>query len=170
MKFDSLEEEYFYEWLKELQKKKYITDIRRAESIILSKPVLDSGYTVYAGIIYTPDFEFKVLKEGDYFQPKGNLTVSPQARNSQKLIYDPINKKCVVEVKPLRDVRGKTTEVMIKIKWVHAKHGVFVQLVKVPGSSNTGNHLFKKTFTPKSYLKTQTGKKRKMNYKPIFLK
>lgn len=172
MKFDSLEEEYFYEWLLELKRKKVVANIKRSDTIVLANPVVSGSHTLLTAIEYTPDFTFEVLKEDKYFQPAKNLNTSLKARNKQLLVYNTESQRntCIVEVKPIRDVRGKTTEVNIKRKWAFQVTGLYVELVKVPGSSNTGSHLFKKTFTPKSYLKTKTGKPRKMNYQPTFLK
>lgn len=176
MTFDSLEEEYFYEWLRELEKKDIIANIRRSDTIVLANSAVSGKYTLLKGMEYTPDFTFDIIREDKYFQPKHDLSISPASRNKQKLIYNmdasqkPTLNTCIVEVKPIRDVRGKTTEVNIKRKWVYHATGIYVELVKIPGSSNKGSHLFKKTFTPKSYLKTKTGKPRKMNYKYNLLK
>jgi len=44
-------------------------------------------------------------------------------------------------------------------KWMWQKHGVYVNLVKP-------QDLFQRTFTPKEYLRTPSGKPRKLNWKP----
>jgi hypothetical protein len=44
-------------------------------------------------------------------------------------------------------------------KWMWQKHGIFVNLIKP-------QELFQKTFTPAEYLRTPTGKPRKLNFKP----
>ena len=163
MKYDSDEEKYFHAWLLELQEAGYVDSISRADSIKLCDPVVCNGITELASVIYTPDFQFKVLKEGKYFQPHDNITVSPRSRSEQRVIYNSKTKQCLVEVKPIKDVRGKTSEAKLKIKWARTL-GYVIDLVKIPGSSNKGGHLFKKSFTPKVYLKTPTGRERKMNY------
>ena len=64
-----------------------------------------------------------------------------------------------LEIKPKFDQNNMTRLFKINQKWVFDKHGLFVDLV-IPET------LFEKTFTPKDYLTTPTGKQRKLNYKP----
>lgn len=164
-KYDSDEEMFFHHWLLELEEKGFIADIHRASAIQLASPIVSTnGVLLAEGIEYTPDFRFRVLKDGQFFQSITNPSVSCSSRKDYRLTYNE-DQICIVEVKPTFDMNNMTREVQIKRKWVYQLTNTFVELVKVPGSSNKGSHLFSKTFTPQSYLFTKTKKTRKMNYK-----
>jgi len=164
MKFDSEEEKHFYWYLLELQDLGIVKNIQRSESFTLCEAVYSKNKTLFEDVVYTPDFKCEVLKEKNLFQPFSNPMVSSRARKETRLTFNDEINIAYFEVKPIIDVRGKTTEVNLKRKWLYLRHKVFVELVKIPGSSNKGSHLFKKTFTPIKYLSTPTGKQRKINY------
>lgn len=169
---DSLEEVYFLMWLFELSDLGYVYKIDRCPPIALSNKV-ELPYTVelvkstkekYLIVtrehIYTP--EFKII-----WNSKAEFLIK-RISNLEGLFYDVKLRNSVdptmifetwLEIKPKFDQNNMTRLFKINQKWVFDKHGLFVDLV-IPET------LFEKTFTPKDYLTTPTGKQRKLNYKP----
>ncbi len=64
-----------------------------------------------------------------------------------------------IEIKPMFDQNNMERLFKVNQKWMWQKHGIFVNLIKP-------QELFQRTFTPKEYLVTPTGKPRKLNWKP----
>jgi hypothetical protein len=151
---DSWEEVYILMWLVELQERGLIESINRSPSFELSKKVtqdyteevqlktkvktVTKTVTILREHIYTPEFQvvWKVNKEILFH--KNNVSY--------------------VEVKPVYDQNNMTRLFKINQKWMFVKHNILVNLL-VP------EKLFELTFTPKEYLKTKTGKKRKIKWK-----
>jgi len=63
-----------------------------------------------------------------------------------------------IEVKPPFDRNNMERLFKLNQKWMLQKHDVFINLVKI-------KELFEKTFTPKEYLTTPSGKKRVLRWK-----
>ncbi len=56
--FDSLDEKYIFDWLKELQDKGVITNLKRASTVEIIPDLYFDKEKEYSRIVYTPDFEF----------------------------------------------------------------------------------------------------------------
>jgi hypothetical protein len=184
IEYDSLDELGALQWLFELKNQGYITKIERAESFLLcdgvtndyaelkkskvsSKPMQQ---TILHGHSYTP--EFKVLWTIDGAR---KFVWDPESRTKfDKLFIGwhgdsddwdgevPKNKYpciCYIEVKPSFDRNNMERLFKLNQKWMWQQHEIFVNLVKI-------NDLFQKTFTPKGYLRTPTGRTRILKWKP----
>jgi len=146
---DSEEEIFTLMWLWELKEKGFIESINRAESIKLSEPVLQQyekvlktktktlSKTILREHIYTPEFEVKWIKPLDFFYIKDGISL--------------------IESKPKFDQNNMTRLFKINQKWVYEKYQILVNLF-IPET------VFENTFTPKEYLKTKTGKNRKIKW------
>jgi hypothetical protein len=168
---DSLNELYCLQWLFELKDKGYIEDIKRAESFLLT----EGFYNYYTEPIkrgtssrtkdqvilrpssYTP--EFKVIwtdKYKEFVWTIGSNTkfdkcfVGHVAENHK--VYT------LIECKSSGyDFSNMTRLFINNQKFVFDKYKLFVNLVKP-------DKLFERTFCPKSYQKTATGKARKIKF------
>jgi hypothetical protein len=151
---DSYEEVYALYWLFELQDRGLIESINRSPSFELSRKVtqdyteviklktktkiVSKSKTILREHIYTPEFEVVWKKDLGIMFCKNNVSY--------------------IEIKPLYDQNNMTRLFKINQKWMFAKHNILVNLL-VP------EKLFQETFTPKEYLKTATGKRRKIKWK-----
>ena len=166
---DSQEEIMMLMWLEELIEAGYVEKLERAETYPLSER-LEREYTVEQQLktkakivtkkeilleehVYTPEFKvkwsekalhvfidyvgnpFKVHKSLLRFTARGELLTT------------------LIEVKPEFDQNSMERLFKINQKWVWDKHKLYVNLVKPL-------KLFEKTFVPKKYLLTPTGKPR----------
>lgn len=170
---DSSEEVYFLMWLFELSDLGYVKSIDRCPPIELSNKIglpysvelvrskKEKVLFIVREHIYTPEFKIIWNKKADF--------LIKRVSNPEGLFYDiglrdtlyleTATFETWLEVKPKFDQNNMTRLFKINQKWVYDKHGMFVDLV-IPET------LFEKTFTPKDYLTTPTGKPRKINYKP----
>ena len=164
---DSSEEVYFLMWANEAMEAGLIENITRAESYLLSEPVfelyteekqlktktktVDKRLEILRGHIYTPEFKFELTEKGE--------KLSKSIVNPTGLFFPrtPDSWEVMVEIKPLYDQNNMTRLFKINQKWVYTKYQEMVNLI-IPET------LFKATFVPKDYLKTPTGKPRKINY------
>lgn len=183
LNIDSSEELYFSWWLDELIEAGYVLDytdantyqltsglyleyleIKKTKNVIKTQTLLEPSN-------YTPDFEIKWHKNAL------GIFVNPPIRSlvdGNKVYHDGVLGKfdknlftksgeCLVEVKPVYDRHNMTRLVQLNIKQMMQQHSIFVNLVKIPD-------LFVKTFTPKRFLYTDSGKlERKINFKVITL-
>ena len=165
MNFDSNEELYFSWWLEELHDNDLMLEYKRGSEFLLSDPVKATVEVEYQtkkrketkrklvekhllnGHIYTADFN--VLFRRSF---------------AEKCGFNHNSGLAIIEVKNDYDANNMTRLFRVNQKWIYQKHGIIVNLVKIPS-------LFKKTFTPARYLLTdQTMKPRKLKYKPKTLK
>jgi hypothetical protein len=169
--YESEDELWFLYWAYELYNKTIIHVIDRSVSFSLTEG-LDNEFvivnsrgkevtkrqTILRPSHYTPEFCIKwsherhltkkfVWLEGDgqFTQPfRGDIFGTPRT---------------YIEVKPSFDQNNMTRLFKNNQKFMWDKHKIFVNLVHV-------KELFEKTFTPAEFLKTRTGKDRKLNYEP----
>lgn len=180
---DSNEEIFFCMWCNELQEAGYIEYYGRGESYLLCGPMTNDyaqqlktkskpcSQTLMQGHSYTPDFEIVWSMSGihrfvwrqykdinDKFSKLfiGHLCSNPLGKEDGQLITH-------IEVKPGFDFNNMTRAFKINQKWMWNKFSIFVNLVHP-------QDLFEKTFTPKEFLITSTGKDRKTNWKIRSLK
>lgn len=150
---DSYEEVYALMWLFEAMDRGLIKSIDRSPSFVLSESVFETytqviqlktktkaipkTKTILREHIYTPEFKVEFDKDLGLYH------------------LDNIG---YIEVKPKFDYQNMVRLFKINQKWMYAKYGILVNLI-VPET------LFENTFTPKEYLKTATGKSRKIKWK-----
>lgn len=181
MIYDSVEEEIFVEWLKELQEAGFVLNykyFRKHEGFCLSNEVqhnwiknrnnksISEIQVLLQSHYYTPDFYIIWAEKAygyfiDYFTLNNEEKIDKsliiaQSNNNSTLIPQGIIS--IVDTKGSFQRHGGLTEFRINQKWIYDKYKLFVNMVKVP-------EIFEKTFIPKSYLKTKTGKDRKINFK-----
>ena len=170
MAIDSKEESYFIMWLRELELAGYIDSWAEAKTYELGEKVVHTynevkktktvlkEQTILNSCEYTPDFEIHWNLKAldiffDYFptfnSEKINTKLFLAANNNVNVITS------IVEVKPSFDQNNMTRLNTTNRKWMYQKYSIFVNLVKVPD-------IFKDTFTPKSYLMTDTGKQQRI--------
>lgn len=165
---DSDQEIFFLYWAFTLLDAGYIETIERAESYLLSEAVFET-YTVTTKLKTKTKIEEKklnILRE-HWYTPEFKIVASVAGEKLFKSIINPeglfFPKKpesweIIIENKPKFDQNSMTRLFKINQKWVYAKYQEMVNLV-IP------ELLFEQTFTPKEYLKTATGKQRKINFK-----
>lgn len=171
IEWESFEELAFLYWAYELKSQGYIRSIKRSESFLLcdsmvhdfvvnlktkSKPASE---LILHGHSYTPEFiiEWDKKAMGKVF----DLRIS-QGRHICPILGDHaefIGFHSYVEIKPMFDQNNMERLFKVNQKWMWQKHGIFVNLIKP-------QELFQRTFTPSEYLRTPTGKPRKLNFKP----
>lgn len=173
LEWESFEELAFLYWAYELKNQGCIKSIQRAESYLLSdslthdfvvnlktksKPATE---LLLHGHSYTPEFVIQWDKRaiGHIFD-----TLHSQHKHCCHLIAQPHGTLLgeyfsIIEVKPLWDQNNMERLFKVNQKWMWQKYGIFVNLVKP-------QDLFQRTFTPKEYLRTPSGKPRKLNWKP----
>lgn len=170
--YDSLEELAFLQWAKELAVAGYIKKLERAPSFLLSdaftinyaeqlktksKPMQQ---TIMHGHSYTPEFIIEWDKKA-----YGTIVQSPIGGKKFEALFIAENKVnstswiTYIEIKPLWDQNNMERLFRVNQKWMLQKHDIYVNLVKCP-------ELFARTFTPKEYLTTPSGKKRLIKWKP----
>ncbi len=168
MEYHSWEEEIFHQWLLELQDRKIISNIEKPASLVLSEAVPikigNKEVNLLNEHIYTGDFKFKTddYRKAftlDLFQHLGYSKISPNERKKYCLYGQEYNPTIYhIEVKGNYDNNNMTRLFGLNQKWIYQRYGIYYNLVKVP-------KIFEKTFTPEAYLKTATGKDRKINFK-----
>lgn len=173
IEWESFEELAFLYWAFELKNQGYIKSIRRSPSFLLSDSMVHdfvvqmktkskpASELVMHGHSYTP--EFIIEWERKAFD-KIVCHINKQERYdtpfiAQTVSADMTKLSSFVEIKPLFDQNNMERLFRINQKWMWQKHGIYVNLIKP-------QELFKKTFTPSEYLRTPTGKPRKLNWKP----
>lgn len=154
-KVDSDEEVYFIWWMEELYQAGYIEMYERSRTYQLSTPIkrdylhkmktksVDRIQHVMHGAEYTPDFKI-------YWTPKAlNVFITKFHTFDKKetIFYCEEDLTSIIEIKGMFDRNNMIRLVTTNIKWMFDKYRVFVHLVKMP-------KLFKDTFTPERYLKT----------------
>lgn len=172
IEWESFEELSFLYWAFELKNQGYIKSLKRSESFLLcdsmvhdfvvnlktkSKPASE---LVLHGHSYTPEF---IIEWDPKARDKIFSALLGQSRYcapliSQTSINVPHNYS-YVEIKPMFDQNNMERLFKVNQKWMWQKHGVFVNLIKP-------KQLFQQTFTPAEYLKTPSGKPRKLDFKP----
>jgi len=179
LNIDSNEELYFSWWLDELIEKGYVLDYTDAKTYQLTnglyleytkvkktKTVIKSQ-TLLEPSEYTPDFEIKWHKNalGIFVNPPIQAILDGNKARHDTIIgkFDKSlfikSAEFLVEIKPSYDRHNMTRLVQLNIKQMMQQHRIFVNLVKIPD-------LFIKTFTPKRFLYTDSGKlERKINFK-----
>lgn len=175
---ESDEEMYAIMWMQELKDKGIIRSFERAETFELSKPLKHEyvklttlktklktevkSQTILHECSYTPDFVI-VWNENDS-KFVDNMTDMIGEMYNNVLISNQLMGMHVtyVEVKPTYDQNGKEQYFKLNQKWLWADKGIFVNLFKP-------TIVFEKTFTPKAYLLTATGKIKKVHHKIVSL-
>lgn len=174
IEWESYEELSFLYWAFELKNQGYIKSIRRSPSFLLSDSLVHdfvvnlktkskpASELVLHGHSYTP--EFIIEWDAKMGQRIWDTLGSQQKYNAPIMAtYEQVGDKrvCIsyIEIKPMFDQNSMERLFKVNQKWMWQKHGIFVNLVKV-------GELFPRTFTPKEYLYTPTGKPRKLNWKP----
>lgn len=173
---DSQEEIAVLMWLYELKKQGYIENICRAQSFQLSDPVehtytyreqlktkekvVEKKQVLLNGHYYTPEFKVLLTQRGNnllawrkcinHNQKHDKVFTSVWEEDEGSIVY--------IEVKPKWNANNMTRLFKLNQKWVFAKYGIHINLI-IPET------LFASTFTPKEYLKTSTGKIRKISWK-----
>lgn len=169
--FDSTDEVYFAIWLSELQSNGYIDKwLRNEKSYEIAEPVYNEYVketqlktkikTEYKKQIllnkysYTPDFLIwwnKSAKDLFYNELNANKEIKCLFVINEK--DDPFS---IVEVKPSFDKSNMTRLFRHTQKIYYKLYGDLISLVEY-------SKLFAETFTPREYLKTPTGKDRKIS-------
>ena len=161
---ESEEELHFLEYLKELNEFQLIDDISRGESIELIPDVqVIIPYKAKNGIIknktkkilskkcYTPDYIIKWNSLSKYFH-KIFIDLFPIIDNAA------LCHKTYIDVKgSYNQYNSSNTIFSIVQKILYNKKGIYCYKI-VP------QELFEKTFTPVAYVKTKTGKDRKLKW------
>lgn len=166
--FDSMEELYFYWWVKELMdngfiekfvsqpepftlssglKMPYIKEMKKVANKELWKDIIEpSVYTCDGLIKWNKKAEFIFYFDFDVFSTthKG-FGICKDKKMLELFVLR--NSQCFIEVKPFFDQNNMTRLAKTNIKWVWDKHQEFVNLI-VPSK------LFMQTFTPKRYLRS----------------
>ena len=174
--YDSHEELAMLQWLFELKDSDYIRDLRRAPSFLLSDALVNSyviplktkskngTQTLLQPHSYTAEFlvcwNYKKARDKIIW----TLGVDTNRFDKHLIAQKKDDTWCsYIECKPSYDFNNMTRTFILNRKWMWQKYGIFVNLVKK-------DSLFEKTFTPAEYLKTATGKQRKIKWKPRSLK
>ncbi len=167
--YESFNELHFLYWAEEMKEAGYILDIERAPSYMLTEGYTHN-YTVQNKKGTQGSFKAQTIIRPSVYTPEFILTWNKA--HVDKLIWlftdtkyealfighvSDFKVKVWIEVKPHFNARGKTTLFVNNQKFLFKTHGIYVNLVKIPD-------LFEDTFTPKLYLKTATGKDRKINF------
>lgn len=161
---DSDGEIHFIMWMEELKQNGYIKEYKRGESILLSNSVTNNyvqqlktkskpcHHTILMGHSYSWDFTIEWTELGlQYFVSRfGEKWEKPFLINSKSMSF--------IECKPPFNFQNMSRLAVLNIKWVWEKCQIFIQMVK-------NEELFEKTFTPKQYLTTKSGKPRKTKHK-----
>lgn len=165
-KFDSSEELYFSWYLEELKNAGYIIEYyREVEPFDLLQPVVfkwnkklktkekEMEFNILREHIYTPDFKIIwdesargifVVTEGFTAESRANIPFVGQKLDEDSLVS-------YIEIKPIFDQNNMTRLFTINQKWVYDKVKIYVQKI-IPIK------LFKSTFVPKRYLRTDGGR------------
>lgn len=170
--YESPEELGMLKWLFELKDAGYIRRIERGSTYVLAEKIVHKHtvklktknkileQTLMREHVYTPEFNvtWNWTKARDKF-----LWYINDSTKFDKLFVSQFDDKgecfTIIEVKPDFDQNNMTRLFMLNQKWMWDKYKIFVNLVKI-------SDLFPKSFTPKEYLKTPTGKDKKLRWKP----
>lgn len=172
MIFDSKDEEYFSWWCQELKDAGIIQDYNRSESFQLNKPLIKEfvvekelktkikslfkKQTLIPIKEYTPDFI--IYWKYSVFTFKFAEDLGVQRQINVPFTYGAY-RRTFVEVKPIFDQNNMTRLFKTNQAIIWDKYGIYVNLV-------TYQELFEKTFTPKKFLLTDTGRQeRKIKWK-----
>jgi hypothetical protein len=169
--FESEAELWFLMWAFELHNKSIIKIIRRASTYQLTEG-LDNHYviinnkgkeltkrqTILRPSVYTPEFEI-FWNNPSY---KRFVWIGEPTKIEVPLIGDITEEgiRTLIECKSDFDFANMTRLFKNNQKFLWDKHKVFVNLVKI-------KEFFKKTYCPAEFLKTRTGKERKLDFEPI---
>lgn len=176
-RYDSDEEIYFAFWCDELLEHGYLKKWMRnrktytlteglnhhwvKETVLKTKiKVEDKVQKLLLDSCYTPDFVlyWTAKAKNVFFQSlTGHHNQITAPFIAKKTKDAPATWKSVVEVKPDFDRFNMTRAFVMNQKFMWYKWKIFVSLVEY-------KDLFSKTFTPQRYLKTKTGKIRKLNW------
>lgn len=184
---DSDEEIWFSQWLDELVEAGYVIDYTDAKTYLLA-PKLEYQYleqkktkstlkeqSLMQQHVYTSDFDIRWNKKALGIFINTPMSISELNEDStickSNVVNNKLDKdlfiKCgetmLVEIKGTFNRFGGEKENAINRKWLFQKHGIYTNLVKVPD-------IFAKTFTPKKFLLTKTGKQRTIHFKIKTLK
>lgn len=173
MNFDSKEELYFSWMLEELEEAGYINSWGQCKTYPLGEKIVnkyieqlktkskDKEQTILNGCEYTPDFQINWNSERAY-----NIFFdwykSISKINTDLILAetDGMTTTSIIEIKPNFDQNNMTRLNGINRKWVYQKYGIFVNLVKIPD-------IFKDTFVPIKFLKTDSGRQDRVINFPI---
>lgn len=170
--YDSQEEVMFAMWCNELEQAGYINtwhknyceykltnglyvEYTETKQLKTKLKAIQRKQTILSPSVYTPDFEILWDKKaGGIFH---QVILKNQKINLPFLsdYYKHVGYTSIVEVKPLFDQNNMSRLFKNNQKFMWDKLGLYVNLT-VP------QELFAKTFTPKEYLITPTGKQRKI--------
>ena len=179
---DSFEELYMSWYLEELKQAGFVDSYQYTpKTFSLSEQVQytqveelitktkQSERTFMQGHSYTPDYLIKwSTRAYNVFAKTINATVK---KKHEKVFFwsnftdtgYTLSLYTYIDVKPVFDMQNMTRQFIINQKWLYDKHGIYCQKV-IP------EHLFKKTFTPERYLKTnKSGRDRKLKFEPVTL-
>lgn len=171
--WDSYTELVFLYWAEELKKQGYIISIERAQSYLLSDALTNNyaeqlktkskpvNQLIAHGHSYTPEYEIlwdykKAREKFIWIMGSGNKFDRHFIAHPTQ---DPNICRTVIEIKPNFDFANMTRLAILNVKWTYQRHGIWVNIIKPL-------ELFEKTFVPKKYLVTTTGKARKLKYQP----
>ena len=169
MKEEGFIDEFWYEPFSILVSQKYTyeaTEFLKTKSKKVERKLLDSHY-------YTPDFLISWSPKGgmpltlnlddSYYSFKNYFKSSDTAL---PLPFVGENGFTFIDVKPSFDQHNMTRLFSLNQKWIYEKYKIYVQkiIVKAPApkSGKGKKFLFRDLWTPKSFLSTATGKKRKI--------
>lgn len=179
MNLDSKEELYFSWMLQELEEAGYVNSWGQCRTYQLgdkitnkyqekkvlkkSTKLIDKEQTILNSCEYTPDFEINWNEKArniffNIFPSELNHKINTDLLIGQW--HNGFNYTSIIENKPNYDQNNMTRLNGINRKWMYQKHGIFVNLVKVPD-------IFKDVFTPKKYLLTDSGKQQRLIHFPI---
>lgn len=180
--YDSKEEIWFLWWIMELQEKRIIDRYEyQPDSIVLSEPVphyydeilktktKKMKQKFLAGHIYTPDYRIIWHNTpGCVLMFADRIPGVSKYRAKLKCQAGPYpGDVSYIEVKAQFDRNNMTRSFMTDQKWIWQRCNIFINLVKI---GNKPGNFFSQTFTPKKYLLTDAGiKKRKLHYEPKML-
>ena len=187
--YESDSELYFLFWYFELEDKNMVHGIYRSQSyrtsdgLAIEYPVQKKSsiemkrQVLLKPSVYTPDYTFIGGGYGLFqmINKPVNLVMdgdehSGTVRYDREIVHEQVKAPLVatyifdfpevsVECKPDFDQNNMTRLFKINQKIVWDKYQKFINLVET-------NKFFARTFTPAKYLKTKTGKDRKLNYTP----
>lgn len=173
MNFDSPEEEYYYNWLIELQNDGYIKSIQREPEYELYPEVRINDKPVLRASNYKPDFivVWEEKARGVFFftescKFKSMITELKSKhfahQNETEEYYS------VVDVKGTFAARGNSSTIKFPIiqKQMYYRYNIYVNKIM---PLHRKNGLFAKTFTPQKQSYTKKGELRKLSWKIVSL-
>lgn len=165
MEFLSNEELYFSFYLNELQDNGYINSWSKGVSYPLGDALIHSyteknklkEQTIIQASAYTPDFQINWNEKAEglfYTKLKGNKKINTKLIIAQEVGFS------LIETKGNYDFKQMNTLATVNGKWLYAKYRIVVNLIKVPD-------IFKKTFTPRRYMLTDSGRQERVIHFPV---